>query len=131
MAKQLLRLRQAVLYLWRWLWIPAVIALLALSLWKVPEWQINRLKNVDPVEIPKLQNEYRKTFAQIIGGLGLLFGLFLTWRRIRTLERNVEIAQDGQITERFTRAIDQLGDKDHLEVRLGGIYALGADCKGF
>jgi uncharacterized protein YjbI with pentapeptide repeats len=30
----------------------------------------------------------------------------------------------GQITDRFTRAIDQLGDRDALDVRLGGIYAL-------
>jgi hypothetical protein len=29
----------------------------------------------------------------------------------------------GQITERFTRAIDQLGD-DKMEIRLGGIYGL-------
>lgn len=30
---------------------------------------------------------------------------------------------EGQITERFTRAIDQLGS-DKLQIRLGGIYAL-------
>ena len=51
-------------------------------------------------------------------------------RRIRALERQVQIgqeqlqvAQEGQITERFTRAIEQLGS-DKMEVRLGGIYAL-------
>ncbi|MCA1666553.1 MAG: hypothetical protein LC793_03970, partial [Thermomicrobia bacterium] len=33
------------------------------------------------------------------------------------------VAREGQITERFTRAIDQLGsEKD--EIRLGAIYAL-------
>ena len=31
--------------------------------------------------------------------------------------------REGQITERFTRAIDQLGN-EKLDVRLGGIYAL-------
>jgi hypothetical protein len=31
--------------------------------------------------------------------------------------------QEGQITERFTRAIDQLGS-GQLEIRIGGIYAL-------
>jgi len=33
------------------------------------------------------------------------------------------IAQQGQITERYTRAIDQLGH-DQVDVRIGGIYAL-------
>jgi hypothetical protein len=33
------------------------------------------------------------------------------------------LAQESQITERFTRAVDQLGS-DQLDLRLGGIYAL-------
>jgi hypothetical protein len=37
--------------------------------------------------------------------------------------RTVEVTQEQQITERFTRAIDQLGN-DKLSVKLGGIYAL-------
>jgi hypothetical protein len=43
-----------------------------------------------------------------------------------TLARNREefhLSQEGQVTERFTRAIDQLGNAT-LDVRLGGIYAL-------
>jgi hypothetical protein len=35
----------------------------------------------------------------------------------------VHISQEGQITERFTRAVEQLGN-EKLEIRLGGIYAL-------
>lgn len=38
-------------------------------------------------------------------------------------KRDIEIARDGQITDRFTNAIKLLGD-EKLEVRLGGIYAL-------
>jgi hypothetical protein len=34
-----------------------------------------------------------------------------------------QLSRAGQITERFTRAIDQLGSSE-LDVRLGGIYAL-------
>jgi hypothetical protein len=44
-------------------------------------------------------------------------------------ERTQELTEQGQITERFTRAIEQLGATDdhgkiRLEIRLGGIYAL-------
>jgi hypothetical protein len=46
----------------------------------------------------------------------LLLGLYFTWRQLK-------IGREAQITERFTRAIDQIGS-DKLDVRLGGIYAL-------
>jgi len=36
---------------------------------------------------------------------------------------NAKIAEQGQITERFTKAIEQLGS-DNISIRLGGIYAL-------
>ena len=40
------------------------------------------------------------------------------WRR-----RTHELAERGQVTDRFTKAIEQLGS-DKLDVRIGGIYAL-------
>ena len=46
------------------------------------------------------------------------------WRRVRATERTVEVAQEQQITERFTRAIEQLGNEQSMSMRLGGIYAL-------
>jgi hypothetical protein len=63
------------------------------------------------------------TLAQILGGTALLSGLYFTWRTL-------QVNREGQLTERFTRAIDQLGATDdktgepRLELRLGGIYAL-------
>jgi uncharacterized protein YjbI with pentapeptide repeats len=62
------------------------------------------------------------TLAQILGGTALLSGLYFTWRTL-------QVNRAGQITERYTRAIDQLGKTDDdgnrvFEIRLGGIYAL-------
>lgn len=37
--------------------------------------------------------------------------------------RNFQLSREGQVTERYTKAIEQLGSKE-LDVRLGGIYAL-------
>lgn len=53
--------------------------------------------------------------ALLAGGLAAL-GAYYT-------HRNFGLNQEGQITERFTRAVDQLGN-DSRDVRLGGIYAL-------
>jgi Pentapeptide repeats (8 copies) len=67
-------------------------------------------------EASELQNTVRTTLLQGLAGLAVLLGAFFTYRQLR-------IAREGQVTERFTRAIDQLGT-DNLDVRLGCIYAL-------
>jgi uncharacterized protein YjbI with pentapeptide repeats len=72
-----------------------------------------RLEN----ERVRLRNEARATLLQAFGGAFFLVTAFLTWRQ-------TQVMREGQITERFTRAIEHLGTEDKLEVRLGGIYAL-------
>jgi hypothetical protein len=64
----------------------------------------------------KLQNDARTTLAQILAGGILLLGAYLTWRQL-------QVNREGQITDRYTKAVDQLGHAE-LDVRLGGIYAL-------
>ncbi len=61
----------------------------------------------------------RTTILQGLGGLALLGTLYFS---ARTLQLN----RRGQLTERFTKAVEQLGQlgPEKLAVRLGGIYAL-------
>jgi hypothetical protein len=46
-----------------------------------------------------------------------------TQAQLANAQEELRLTRQGQITERFTRAIDQLGNES-LEIRLGGIYAL-------
>src|SRR5215208_5949520 len=67
-----------------------------------------------------------QALAVLVAGVVGLGGLYFTWRNLNQTRR---LTEQGQITERFTRAIDQLGETDddgnpRLEIRLGGIYAL-------
>ena len=64
----------------------------------------------------KAENDIRSTLVQLLAGALLLAGLFFT---ARTLHLN----REGQVTDRFTKAIDQLGSEKG-DVRLGAIYAL-------
>ena len=107
---------------WRGMCLLAVLVLAVLIC--VPPWQVERVRGrleqpVDAVRLASLEDEYRRTLAQILAGGGLLVGLYLGWRRVRA-------AEEGQITERFTKAIEQLGQEgdDNMAIRLGGIYAL-------
>ena len=102
----------------------AVILLIWLPPLRVSHFEINNAT----VEAT-LENQYRATLAQILGGVAIGISLYYTHKRVSATEKNIIIAQEGQITERFTRAVDQLGAIDHLgnpalEIRLGGIYAL-------
>lgn len=75
----------------------------------------------------RLENEARVTLFQGFGGAAILLGAFFTWRQLQENVRNnrkIDARErEAQITERFTRAIDQFG-RETLDVRLGGLYSL-------
>ena len=56
------------------------------------------------------------------GGCTLGAGLFAAGALLFTA-RNFTLSREGQVTDRYTKAIEQLGS-DKLDVRIGGIYAL-------
>src|SRR5215210_7432105 len=105
--------------------IPALVGIVLYILLLCALWWFIRPDLGDATQ----RKDFAQLMAQIAGGLALLFGLYFTWRRVEISQRTLETQQDQQVTERFTRAIDQLGQTDDkgkpkLEIRLGGIYAL-------
>jgi uncharacterized protein YjbI with pentapeptide repeats len=56
-------------------------------------------------------------------GLFAAGALVFTARNFTLSRRTFELTEQGQVTDRYTKAIEQLGS-DKLDVRLGGIYAL-------
>jgi len=88
----------------------ALVAVYVLPLVLVPDEDLDAEKRL------KAENDFRGVLIQVLGGSIVLAGT----------ARTLHINREGQITERFTRAIDQLGQSDDhkLDVRLGGIYAL-------
>ncbi|MFC2085765.1 pentapeptide repeat-containing protein [Bacteroidota bacterium] len=116
-----------------------ILVVTIITLGVLPDWQASdylksdgSLKDgVSAVEFARQVDEFRRTLAQIIGGLVILLGVYLTWRRTRAIEEQVEIGRSeavtihkSQINERFNRAVEQLGNTENLAIRLGGIYAL-------
>jgi hypothetical protein len=87
---------------------------------KVPRWQAARWEGrIEAKEVAKQESDTRTTVVQAIGGAVLFIGLYFTAKTLHT-------TQEGQITDRFTKAINQLGEvgPEKLAIRLGGIYAL-------
>ena len=56
-------------------------------------------------------------------GLGALGTFWLNSRVYRITARTFQVTERGHVTDRYSKAIEQLGE-DSLDVRLGGIYAL-------
>ena len=108
---------------------------------EIAYWQYERTLEQYPYEVNATDQELAskdidRVFAiqaqiyQILGGLALLLGIWVTFRRTRVAERslettnkNLEITEKGHFTERFTKAVDQLGSSQKA-VQIGGIYAL-------
>ena len=119
-------------------WVVVAVALGALALGLfvfAPRLLVPDLSQADLRDVPdaakwqardsriQQQNGVRTTLLQGLGGLAVLLAAVYTYQQVQTGRRQLEVARQGQVTERFTRAIDQLGSKN-LDVRLGGIYAL-------
>jgi hypothetical protein len=64
----------------------------------------------------KLQNDSRTTLLQGVAGLLLVAGAVATWRQLK-------ISRESEITERFSRAVEQLGSNNE-DVRTGAIRTL-------
>jgi uncharacterized protein YjbI with pentapeptide repeats len=107
--------------------LAALVVILACVL-VIPQWLVHwelgaPASSLSPADKAKAINDVRATLLQGIGGAVILLGAYFTYRQLQTGREQLQIAQQGQVTERFTRAVDQLGHAE-LDVRLGGIYAL-------
>lgn len=128
-----------------------VVLLLACVLW-IPKWLYPSLTDTDLHNVSdaataqelkgarlKLQNDARTTLLQGLGAVLVLtgagIGASVTLRQVRatrdqitetaTASRNqLKLSEQGQVTDRYTKAIDQLDENKALAVRLGGLYAL-------
>jgi uncharacterized protein YjbI with pentapeptide repeats len=107
---------------WRLLWLAVGIVVLLGGLLVLIVYVPQRV--IDPhglsaAERLNAASNLRTDLLQALGGMALLGTLYFS---ARTLQLN----RRGQVTERFTKAIDQLGqlEPEKLAVRLGGIYAL-------
>jgi hypothetical protein len=105
----------------------AVAGIIAVVVLGAPVWLAPGDRFPTGTEAVKVQNEVRATLLQGLGGGVLLLGAYLTWRQlqhtIRASHEQRELDRQGQLTQRFSTAIDQLGNPE-LAVRMGGIYTL-------
>jgi len=97
----------------------AVIVLLGVSVWAI--WRIPQVLYANVPDAKDRAAVEATTPTGLIAGLARLAAL----GSLAVSNRTYRLSQQGQLTDRYTKAIEQLGD-DKLDIRLGGLYALDA-----
>ncbi|WP_169786254.1 pentapeptide repeat-containing protein [Streptomyces yerevanensis] len=62
-------------------------------------------------------------FVNLLPGAAALIALIFTWQSVSQTYANLNLSEEGQITDRYTAAVVNLGEKSEA-LRLGGVYAL-------
>jgi hypothetical protein len=94
----------------------AALAGIILAVWKLPSVLYGDVTQASPDARLQAASSFRTALVAGLAGLAALGSLAMASRTYR-------LTQQGQITDRYTKAIEQLGS-DKLDVRLGGVYAL-------
>src|SRR5271166_1115774 len=112
----------------RWLGAIAVVVLALAIVWALFVPLADWLARHDvgsvtgPLHETALDNA-RGRLLTLGAGLFAAGALVFTARNFTVSRRTLELTEQGQVTDRYTKAIEQLGS-DKLDVRIGGIYAL-------
>jgi uncharacterized protein YjbI with pentapeptide repeats len=112
----------------RWLAVIAAVVLAAAIVWALfvplPDWLARHdVGLAKPALLQTARDAVRGRLLTLAAGLFAAGALAFTALNFSLSRRTFELTEQGQVTDRFTKAIEQLGS-DKLDVRIGGIYAL-------
>lgn len=111
----------------RWLIGAAAVVLLLIIVWAllVPgaDWLARHDVGSAKGSLATARDAARGRLLTLCAGLLATGALLFTARNFTLSRRTFELTEQGQVTDRYTKAIEQLGS-DKLDVRIGGIYAL-------
>ena len=99
--------------------------------WRLPKWQVARLalKIRDPKARADIEDNFRKTVGQALGGAAVLIGAVVAYLQFtqqqQTSHNQLQAAHDLLISNQIAKGFEQLAS-DKITMRLGGLYALAA-----
>jgi uncharacterized protein YjbI with pentapeptide repeats len=108
---------------WRELLVLVAITIAAFLFWLYwPRWQVKRLRSTMPDTKARadVEDNFRKTAGQLIGGAAVLLGAGFAYLQF-TEQQNA--AHDLLISNQVAKGFEQLGS-GKVQERMGGIYAL-------
>jgi uncharacterized protein YjbI with pentapeptide repeats len=107
----------AVLALWGiwWLW------------WRFPKWQMRSVTASNPKERADIEDNFRKTIGQALGGIAVLIGAAFAYLQFtqqqQATQAQLQSQHDLLISNQVAKGFEQLAGRETV-MRLGGIYSL-------
>ena len=99
--------------------------------WRLPKRQADQLRLTirDPKARADLEDNFRKTIGQLLGGTAVLIGAGFAYLQFATqreqFEEQQKASRDLLISNQVAKGFELLGNKDNqIQQRLGGIYSL-------
>jgi Pentapeptide repeats (8 copies) len=125
-----------------------------LAIWLIPRWQVQRWRRAgisNEEKLAELGVQARSSITQALGGVALIVTIAITAFQVTEARRTADetqqaaaqglrLAEQGQLAERFGRAVDQLGanisgtSRPATDVRMGALFSLmriGVDTKTY
>jgi hypothetical protein len=81
-------------------------------------------RKLSAVDQAKAEADVRGSLLQAVGGILVVLGTITAWRQVVISRNQHVLGRHIALTETFAKALEQLGNKEVLAIRLGGIYSL-------
>jgi hypothetical protein len=125
--------------------ILAVVALGVLAVWLLPSWLTQHPRVINPADRHKAVADTRTgvvAFLAVLGGIGGLYYTARTFRVSRDAQidarnyanetsrlsaQTLRLNERGQITDRYSKAVEMLGSPSH-EICIGGATPWATSC---
>jgi uncharacterized protein YjbI with pentapeptide repeats len=108
------------------------IGLGVLILYFVPKIQVAKIHTSESKGPLDLENDYRQTLVQIVGGIAIIATVYgaienarVSREAITLSARSYDLARQGQVADRTFKAMDMLSKEKNMDAKLAAIYALG------
>ncbi|MEV5540575.1 pentapeptide repeat-containing protein [Saccharopolyspora shandongensis] len=72
----------------------------------------------------KAETDVRTALLQAVGGVLLVIGAVTAWRQMLASRGQQLVARRIAVTDAFSKAVEQLSNRESVALRLGGIYSL-------
>jgi uncharacterized protein YjbI with pentapeptide repeats len=100
--------------------------------WWVPKWQMKSVTAADPKARADIEDNFRKTVGQALGGIAVLVGAgaayYGTQQTMQASDqqsrRNLEASRALLISQQVSKGFEDLGNKESPMIVIGGIYTL-------
>jgi hypothetical protein len=91
--------------------------------WRLPKREVERLRPMifNSAARANAEDNIRKTIGQLLGGAAVLIGAALAYLQFTQQQ---QASRDLFISNQVSKGFEQLGNRETVVARLGGIYAL-------